>query len=153
MNIEFSKAKMNYKLNLETQKEFNNYVEDYYEDNDIDLLNEGYAIDHYKTDFWIYSIEEILNNIYTSILYSGVVDTKAIENIVTNYQLDDENITVQIEKSAYANNELDIVLFNEKNQRWYWWNVELEIPLECDSCKPISQGTYKVNAILYFEID
>ena len=68
MNIEFSKAKMNYKLNLETQKEFNNYVEDYYEDNDIDLLNEGYAIDHYKTDFWIYSIEEILNNIY--IFYS-----------------------------------------------------------------------------------
>lgn len=152
MDIKYSKAKINFKLNLETQKEYNNYLEDYLEDYDIDL-EDSYPIDVYKTDFCIYSIEDILNSIYLSILYSGVVDTKVIQDIVTNYKFNNEKINLQIEKSAYSNNELDIVLFNEKNQRWYWITVGLEKDLKCDSCKPIPQGIYNINAILYFEID
>ena len=153
VDVEFNQEKMNYKLNLATLKEYNSYIEEYFEDFDIDLINEGYEIGQYKVDNCIESIEEILNNIYISILYSGVLNTKVIQDIVNTYKLDNEKINLQIEKSAYSSREVDIVLFNEKNQRWYWITVELENKLDYCSTEPIPQGIYDVNKILFFEID
>lgn len=153
VNVEFNQEKMNYKLNLETLKEYNTYIEEYYNDFEIDLINEGYEIEQYKADNCIESIEEILNNIYISILYSGVLNTKVIQDIVNKYKLDNEKINLQIEKSVYSSKEVDVSLFNEKNQRWYWITVELENKLDYCSTEPIPQGIYNIDTILYFEID
>lgn len=153
VDVEFNQEKMNYKLNLETLKEYNNYIEEYYNDFEVDLINEGYEIGQYKVDNCIESIEEILNNIYISILYSGVLNTKVIQDIVNKYKSDNEKINLQIEKSAYSSREVDVVLFNEKNQRWYWITVELENKLDYSSTEPIPQGIYNVDTILFFEID
>lgn len=154
IKIEFDKEKMNYKLDLEAKREYNNYCEEWLGDYEEDLINDGYELEDYKFDFLLDDTKNILNNMYDEVSNSGVVDTEVLENILNQYKFNDkEAILLRIERSSYDDNSVEICLFNEKNKRWYWLDVDLEKPINCKLDTPIPKGTYKATKIEYFEMD